>query len=173
MEAAPNKRSYIRMNAIPSLLMEIPRETVCKQFCRSDRMIRLWIEMFNRGGIDALITRPKPGRPRKVKLERIKDLLLPVLENPSKAGEVHWTGVKVHGYLKEQLSMDLGYRTTIRWLHELNFHLRVPQSWPERKGPWPPTKSVPWNRVRLGSQQDYGIAGNREARGVCFLGETD
>lgn len=79
MEAAPNKRSYIRMNAIRSLLLEIPRETVCKQFCRTDRMMRLWIELFNRGGISALITRPKPGRPRRVKLERVKDLLLPVL----------------------------------------------------------------------------------------------
>jgi hypothetical protein len=35
--------------------------------------------------------------------------------------------------LKEQLAIDLGYRTTVRWLHELNFHLRVPQPWPERQ----------------------------------------
>jgi transposase len=96
-------------------------------------MMRLWIELFNRGGIDALITRPKPGRPRKAKLERVRDLLVPVLENPARAGQVHWTGVKVHGYLKEHLAVELGYRTTIRWLHELNFHLRVPQPWPERQ----------------------------------------
>ena len=77
MDAAPNKRSYIRLNAIRSLLLGIPRSTICQQFCRTDRMVRLWIEMFNRGGIDALITRPKPGRPRKVKLERVRDLLVP------------------------------------------------------------------------------------------------
>ena len=35
-------------------------------------MVRLWIELFNRGGIDALITRPRSGRPRKVKLERVR-----------------------------------------------------------------------------------------------------
>jgi len=58
---------------------------------------------------------------------------VPVLENPAQAGQVHWTGVKVHGYLKEQLSIELGYRTTIRWLHELDFHLRVPRPWPERQ----------------------------------------
>jgi transposase len=102
-------------------------------FFRTDRMVRLWIERFNRGGINALITRARPGRPRKVKLERVRDLLLPVLENPARAGEVHWTGVKVHGYLKEKLSIELGYRTTIRWLHELDFHLRVPRAWPERQ----------------------------------------
>lgn len=133
MDAAPNKRSYIRLAAMRALLMGISRENVCQMFFRTDRMVRLWIEQFNRGGIDALITKARPGRPRKVKLERVRDLLLPVLENPAQAGQVHWTGVKVHGYLKEQLSVDLGYRTTIRWLHELNFHLRVPRPWPERQ----------------------------------------
>jgi transposase len=133
MEAAPNRRSYIRLNVIRSLLLGISRTVVCQQFCRTERMVRLWIEQFNRGGIDALTTRARPGRPRKVKLERVRDLLLPVLEDPATAGQVHWTGVKIHGYLKEQLSLELGYRTAVRWLHELNFHLRVPQPWPERQ----------------------------------------
>jgi transposase len=133
MEAAPNKRSYIRLNAIRSLLLRISRAIVCQQFCRTERMVRLWIEMFNRGGIDALITRTRTGRPRKVKLERVRDLLVPMLENPATAGQVHWTGVKIHGYLKEQLSLELGYRTAVRWLHELDFHWRVPQPWPERQ----------------------------------------
>lgn len=97
MDAAPNKRSYIRLNAIRSLLLGIARSIICEQFCRTDRMVRLRIDMFNRGGIDALITRPKPGRPRKVKLERVRDLLVPVLENPAQAGQVHWTGVNLHG----------------------------------------------------------------------------
>lgn len=133
MEAAPNKRSYVRLCALRALLLGVARAQVCQMFARTDRMVRLWIECFNRGGIDALISRPKAGRPRKVKLERVRDLLLPVLENPAQAGQVHWTGVKVHGYLKEQLCVELGYRTAIRWLHELNFHLRVPQPWPERQ----------------------------------------
>lgn len=133
MEAAPTQRSYIRLNAVRSLLLGISRAVICRQFCRSDRMIRLWIELFNRGGIDALITRPKPGRPRKVKLERVRDLLVPVLENPASAGQVHWTGVKLHGFLQEKLCLELGYRTAIRWLHELDFHLRVPRPWPERQ----------------------------------------
>jgi hypothetical protein len=34
----------------------LPRGTLCQQFCRTDRMLRLWIELCNRGGIDAMIT---------------------------------------------------------------------------------------------------------------------
>lgn len=133
MEAAPNKRSYVRLAAIRCLLLGYTRKEVCLIHDRTDRMVRLWITQFNRGGIDALITKPRPGRPRKVKLQRVRDLRLPVLENPAQAGQVHWTGVKLHGYLQAQLQLQLGYSTTIRWLHELNFHLRVPQPWPERQ----------------------------------------
>jgi transposase len=133
MDAAPNKRSYLRLAAMRALLKGYPLVQVCELYDRSDRMVRLWIEMFNRGGIDSLITKSPSGRKRKVKLERVRDLLLPVLENPAQAAQVHWTGVKLHGYLKEQLQIQLGYSTTVRWLHELDFHLRVPRPWPERQ----------------------------------------
>ena len=61
--------------------------------------------------------------------ERLRDLLVPVLENPGQAGEVHWTGVKVHGWLKEQLELEVGYSTTMRYLHDLDYNLRVPRPW--------------------------------------------
>jgi transposase len=133
MEAAPNKRSYRRLAAIRALLLGHTRSQVSLLFGRSERMVRLWILQFNKGGIDALASKPHAGRPRKVKFERVEDLLVPVLEDPSLAGQLHWTGVKVHGYLQEQLQVELGYRTVIRYLHELNYNLRVPQRWPERQ----------------------------------------
>lgn len=133
MEAAPNRRSFVRLQALRALLLGYSRAQVCELCARTDRMLRLWIAMFNRGGIDALITKARPGRRRKVKLERVRDLLLPVLENPASVGQGHWTAVKLHGYLKEQLQLEFGYSTAVRWLHELNFHLRVPQPWPERQ----------------------------------------
>lgn len=133
MEAAPTRRGYLRLNAMRLLLLGYTRAQAVQITNRSDRMVRLWIELFNRGGIDALVPRKSTGRPRKVKLERVRDLLVPVLENPAQAGVVHWTGVKVHGYLKEHLCVDLGYRTAVGWLHDLNFNLRFPRPWPERQ----------------------------------------
>ena len=133
MEAASNRRSYVRLAVIRSSLMGLERGVVAEQFCRSDRVVRLWIEMFNTGGIDALTTKERPGRGRRVKLERLRDLLVPVLEDPRQAGELHWTGVKLHGYLKEQLGLEVGYSTTVRYLHELGYNLRVPRPWPERQ----------------------------------------
>jgi putative transposase len=133
MEAAPTKRSYIRLAAVRALLLGVARAQVCQLYDRSDRWVRLWVELFNRGGIDALASKPRPGRPPKVKFERLQDLLIPVLADPSRAGELHWTGVKLHGWLKDQLAVELGYRTVIRYLHQLDCHLRVPRTWPERQ----------------------------------------
>lgn len=133
MDAAPNKRSYMRLAALRALLLNFSRPQVCQLFDRSDRMLRLWIECFNRGGIDALTTKHHGGRPRRVTLERVRDLLVPVLADPRQAAQVHWTGVKLHGYLRDQLVLEFGYRSTIRWLHELDYHLRVPRPWPERQ----------------------------------------
>lgn len=133
MEAAPNKRSYRRLAAIRALCKGYTRAQVAELFGRSERMVRLWILAFNRSGIDGLASKPRPGRPRKVKLERVRDLLVPVLEEPALAGQLHWTGVKLHGWLKEQLCLELGYRTVIRYLHQLDYNLRVPQPWPQRQ----------------------------------------
>src|SRR4051812_35380560 len=98
MEAAPNRRSYVRLAAVRSLYLGMERSMVCQIFNRTDRMVRLWIHQFNEGGIDGVITKPRSGKPRKVKLKHLEDLLVPVLEDPSQAGELHWTGVKIHGW---------------------------------------------------------------------------
>jgi Homeodomain-like domain len=45
MEAAPTKRSYIRLGAIRLLLEGWERPQVCTIYNRSDRMVRLWIEV--------------------------------------------------------------------------------------------------------------------------------
>jgi hypothetical protein len=55
-----------------------------------------------------------PESPGKVKLEVMCELPLPVLQNPSLAGQSYWTAFQLHGYLKAQLAMDLVYRTSAR-----------------------------------------------------------
>lgn len=133
MESSPTRRGFIRLAVIRSLVLGIERTVVCEQFCRSDRVVRLWITLYNQGGIDALASKPRRGRPRKLCLRKAQDLLVPVLENPQQAGELHWTGVKLHGWLKERLGSEIGYSTTLRYLHELGYNLRVPRPWPDRQ----------------------------------------
>ena len=54
MEAAPNKRSYRRLAALRALPKGYTRDQVSDLVGRCEPMVRLWIEMFNAGGIDRL-----------------------------------------------------------------------------------------------------------------------
>lgn len=128
MDAAPTKRSYIRLAAIHALLLGFSRAQVCQLSDCSDRMLRLWIACFNRAGVDALLTKRRSGRPRTVPLDQVRQLVAPLLESPAQG---HWTSVKLHGHLRAQLAQEFGYRNLIRWLHELDDHLPLPRPWPE------------------------------------------
>ncbi len=52
--------------------MGLPRAQVGELFGRSERMVRLSIVAFIRG-IHGLPSKPRPGRPRKSKFERVRD----------------------------------------------------------------------------------------------------
>jgi transposase len=43
--------------------------------------------------------------------------------------ERHAGGIAIN----EQLGLEVGYSTTVRYLHELGYNLRVPRPWPERQ----------------------------------------
>lgn len=44
--------------------------------------------------------------------------IVPLIEDPSQAGQTHWTAVKFHGWFKEPLQTQLGCSTMVRYLHE-------------------------------------------------------
>ena len=90
-------------------------------------MVRMWIVKYNQGSIDPLLSRPKGGRKREISLQRLEDMLLPVLKDPQQAAVGHWTDVKVHGWLQQLFQIELSYSTVVRYLHDQNLHLRVPR----------------------------------------------
>ena len=59
MDAAPNKRSYIRLAAMRAMYLGMDRESVCKLYDRSDRMMRLW-QLHWRPTPQAAWTSPEP-----------------------------------------------------------------------------------------------------------------
>lgn len=128
----PRKHNMMRLQAVKALLLGIDRGTVAELFSASERTVFDWIQQFNAEGIDGLIDRPRSGRPPKLSPEQsaqVEDLV----EHPDQAGEAHWTGRKLHGYLRTQLGCEIGYSTVMRWLHEAGFRLKVPQPWPDRQ----------------------------------------
>lgn len=130
--AAASLRSHNRLMAIRALILGISHDQVTVLCQVSRRTLTNWINRFNAQGIDGLIDRPRPGRPRSIKKEQ-NDELKALVDNPELAGQTHWTAKKFHGYLRHELNQEVGYSTVVRWLHENNFALKVPRSWPERQ----------------------------------------
>ena len=58
--------SHVRIMAIKALLLGITHDQVAKLYETTRRNLSRWIDRFNRSGIDGLIQRPRPGRPRKI-----------------------------------------------------------------------------------------------------------
>ncbi len=132
VKASASAREQIRLRAMKALIMGIAREQVAELFCVDDRSMLNWIKAFNLQGIDGLLDKSRPGRPRAIapqQSETLRDLLL----RPSQAEITHWTAKKFHGHLRDELAIECGYSTVVRWLHEQNFRLKVPQPWPDRQ----------------------------------------
>ncbi len=128
----PSKRAHFRMLAIKSLLLGVAHDTAAELFNVSRRTLFNWIACFNEAGIDGLIERPRSGRPRKIPPAQTASLRK-TFEHPEAAGQRHWTAKKFHGYLNEAAGLEVGYSTVVRWLHDNDYRLKVPQPWPDRQ----------------------------------------
>jgi transposase len=98
----------------------------------SPRSLNNWIRKFNQQGIDGLIERARTARPAKIIPEQSAHYRQ-LIEQPELADQLHWTAVKFHGYLRQELQHEIGYPTVVRWLYDHNFLLKVPQPWPARQ----------------------------------------
>lgn len=129
---APRQQDAVRFFAIKALILGTDPEIVSKLFCVTRPTLTNWIRSFNSRGIDGLIEKRRRGRPRKIKTEDV-DTFRQIIDEPNLVGRYHWTAKKFHGYLREELGHEIGYRTVVRWMHEEGFRLKVPQPWPSRQ----------------------------------------
>ena len=132
IKATPQKRGQMRMMAIRALMLGFDHNSTAKLFNVSRDTITNWINRFNRAGIDGLLERPRSGRPRKITPDQTPRYRA-LIDHPEEAGQAHWTGKKFHGYLRHELQHEVGYSTVLRWLHENDYRLKVPQPWPDRQ----------------------------------------
>jgi transposase len=114
------------------LALNIAPEQVAALYSVTPRTLNNWIRSFNQQGIDGLIEGARSGRPPKITPEQSAHYRQ-LIEQPELAEQLHWTAVKFHGYLRQELQHEIGYRTVVRWLHDNNFRLKVPQPWPARQ----------------------------------------
>jgi transposase len=133
MGTAPTQEAHVRLACMRALLLgRFTKFDVCDLFVVELKSLNNWIHRFNISGIDGLLDKPRPGRPRKIPV-LIQPELANLVSQPATVGVTHWTGKKFHGYLTTELNLEVGYSTVVRWLKESNFRLKVPRPWPDRQ----------------------------------------
>ena len=94
----------------------------------SPRTVRRIVQLFNARGVDGLIEKRYRGRPKKLD-QKARDELMDKFINTKQNAPV-WSAKKFHGYLREELKLELSYNTVLRMLKEEGLSLQVPRSWP-------------------------------------------
>lgn len=130
MDCTPTKKGFRRLQALRWLYEGKSREEVAALSFFSPRQVLRFIHAFNLAGLDGLIPGRSSGRRRILPKAEVAEKIVPVIEDPSLAGQTHWTAVKLHGWIKEHLQAQLGYSTIVRYLHEQDYKLKVPRPWP-------------------------------------------
>jgi transposase len=107
---------------------------------RSRRTIQTWVNMFNDGGLDAMVPNLPPGRPSKLTDEQKERLKADVLTHPRELGYEfsNWEGKSVAYHIKQRFAVELSVRQAQRLLRELGFTLqrpkyKFPKADPEKK----------------------------------------
>ncbi|MBK8092068.1 MAG: helix-turn-helix domain-containing protein [Verrucomicrobiaceae bacterium] len=118
------KKGFRRLQALRWLYEGKSREQVADLSGFSLRQVLRFIQAFNLAGLDGLIPGRSSGRRRILPKGTSERKILPLIEDPSLAGQSHWTAVKLHGWIKQNLQTQLGYSTTVRYLHEHDYRLQ-------------------------------------------------
>ena len=129
IQCTPNAKNYIRLCAIYDLMNGYNQKFILVKSKIKKRTLQFWIQQFIKKGIDGLVSKPNPGRP-KILDKKHQKIIITLLENPNKVKETHWTGIKLHGYLKEKINFNASYSTLIRELHLLDYSLKMPRKMP-------------------------------------------
>jgi len=143
IDCCPDRKAQKRLGAILLMVCGGSFELASHHAGVSERSLQLWIKRFNDAGIDGITYRPRPGRPRTIAPEDVRTKILPVVDDPRSSGRYQWTLVSLCGWLKEELDLEISYRTLVRYLHEHDYARRIPRPVPE-----PPDKDL-WIKQRL------------------------
>jgi len=96
---------------------------------KSQRTIQLWVNAFNKGGLESIVPNSPPGRPSSLSEEQKAELKADVLTPPRELGYEfsNWEGKSVVHHIKQKFDLELSVRQAQRLLHELGFSLQRPR----------------------------------------------
>ena len=95
-------------------------------FGLSRMTLERWIHGVNRGGVQALIAKPRPGRPTQLTPAIKQQLAQHLGKAPQEFGlsGAAWDGPTLVVHLKEHFGVEVKVRQAQMWLHRLGYSLK-------------------------------------------------
>lgn len=128
MKLTVSLKSFRWLQVIHFFSVGFNYEQVCGALVMSSRTVRRIVMLFNARGVDGLIEKKYRGRPKKLD-PKVRSELVDEFQN-TKADAPVWSARKFHGYIKNELKLEISYSTVVRMLKEEGLSLQVPRSWP-------------------------------------------
>jgi transposase len=128
MNCARTQDDFKRLQIIWFLHRGYARSSLEESLKLATSTVRKLIGLFNAKGIDGIVTKPRPGKPRKVSKEEFSEKGVPLIEAPEKYGFSYMSVVKLHGYLTKEMQYEVSYRSVLRYVHSAGFSLKVPRT---------------------------------------------
>lgn len=135
IKQATSKKLYLRLKAIYDLACtNKTKREIAADLNISLRTLQRWLKRFNEAGIEGLVDKPKSGRNRCISAEAATQITQ-LVDNPQLAQVIHWTGRKLHAYLKKELRVLFSYQTLMRFLKFQGYTFLLPRRWPAQQKP--------------------------------------
>jgi transposase len=132
MRATKDQKYFRRLQAIELLLQGVERRVVLMAAKVNRKTLTRWINAWNEGGIDALATKPKPGRQPAIPQEAFGQIR-PHFDPDHRSGTEVWTAKMAHGFLVKELRVQCGYSTVTHTLHRNNYAVKRPRPLPVKQ----------------------------------------
>ena len=132
VEETPVSRYYLRVAGVNAVLSGNSSAQAAKWFGVSSRTLNGWVKKVDEQGFESLMDKPRPGAPRKLNENQLKELDKMIQGNPADYGCKVWDGPSLSMVINQTFGVSLGVRQCQRLFHELGFSRIRPQTYPSK-----------------------------------------
>lgn len=151
-EGSPAELEHRRLLAVRRVLEGGATVDIADLLEVDARTVQRWMRVFHKHGWEGLISKPAPGRPRKLSPTQEKIVMRWLQDCPTQFGfpTELWTCQRLAQLIREEWDIGINARYLPRWLREHGFTPQKPQRVPRERDPdeiarWLATE---WPRIK-------------------------
>ncbi len=134
---SPESRYDHRLHGILLIARGMSGGQVAQLLGDAPRTVAYWVRRFEEEGLAGLVDGERPGRPRRLNQEQVRQIDVALRKTPRDFGLIGnvWDGKTLAAFIYQQWDVTLGIRQCQRMFRQLGFRLRKPRPQTARADP--------------------------------------